>query len=55
VARGLAEFLAGVRRTKIKAGRYKAGWTRLSTGRMKRRVAASMVRTRMGTRGGGRA
>jgi hypothetical protein len=28
----LAEFLAGVRRTSIKAGRYKAGWTRLSAG-----------------------
>ena len=28
----LAEFLAGKRRTSIEAGRYKAGWTRLSTG-----------------------
>jgi len=55
--RRLAEFLAGVRRTKIKAGRYKAGWMRLSTGGRKRRVAASVVgtRTQMGTRGGGRA
>ena len=47
------EFLAGVRRTKIEAGRYKAGWTRLSTGGMKRRVAVSVVRTWMGTRGWG--
>ena len=28
----LAEFLAGVRRTSIETGRYKAGWTRLSAG-----------------------
>ncbi len=56
-ARRLAEFLAGVRRTKIKDRRYKAGWTRLSMGGRKRRVAALVVgtRTRMGTRGGGRA
>jgi hypothetical protein len=31
-ARRLAEFLAGVRRTKIKAGRYTVGWTRLNAG-----------------------
>ena len=36
----LAEFLAGVRRTSIEAGRYKAGWMRLSTGGRKRRAAA---------------
>ena len=36
----LAEFLAGVRRTSIEAGRYKAGWTRLSAGGRKRRAAA---------------
>jgi hypothetical protein len=30
--------LAGVRRTKIKAGRYKAGWMRLSAGGRKRGV-----------------
>ena len=36
----LAEFLAGGRRTSIKAGRYKAGWwTRLSAGGRKRRAA----------------
>jgi hypothetical protein len=32
VTRRLAGFLAGVRRTKIEAGRYKAGWMRLSAG-----------------------
>jgi len=55
VRRELAEFLAGVRRTKIEAGRYKAGWTRLIMGGRKRRVAASVVGTRTGTRGGGQA
>ena len=35
-ARRLAGFLAGVRRTKIEAGRYKAGWMRLSAGGRKR-------------------
>ena len=35
--------------------RYKAGWTRLSAGGRKRRVAASEVGTQTGTRGGGRA
>ena len=35
----LAEFLAGVRRKSIEAGRYKAGWRRLSVGRRKRRAA----------------
>ncbi len=41
----LAEFLAGVRRTRIEAGRYKAGWrgTRLSTGGRKGRAAASVA------------
>jgi hypothetical protein len=39
----LAEFLVGVRRTSIEAGRYKAGWTRLSAGGRKRRVAASVA------------
>ena len=37
--RRLAEFLEGVRRTKIEAGRYKAGWMRLSAGGRKRRAA----------------
>ena len=36
VTRRLAGFLARVRRMKIEAGRYKAGWMRLSTGRRKR-------------------
>jgi hypothetical protein len=35
--------------------RYKAGWRRLSAGGRKRRVAASVVGTQTGTRGGGRA
>jgi hypothetical protein len=35
--RRLAEFLAGVRRMKIEARRYKAGWTRLSAVGRKRR------------------
>ena len=39
----LTEFLAGVRRTSIKAGRYKVGWMRLSAGRRKRRAAASVA------------
>ena len=37
--RRLAEFLAGVRRTKIEAGRYEVGWMRLSAGGRKRRAA----------------
>ncbi len=36
----LTEFLVGVRRTSIKAGRYNAGWMRLSAGGRKRRAAA---------------
>jgi len=47
----LAEFLAGVRRTGIKAGRYKAGWTRLSAGGRKRRVAAVAAGPGTGSRG----
>ena len=46
-------FLAGVRRTKIEAGRYKAGWMKLSAGRRKRGAAASVAGTRTGPRGGG--
>jgi hypothetical protein len=53
--RRLVGFLAGVRRTKIEAGRYKAGWMRLSAGGRKRGVAASVAGTRRGPRGGGRA
>ena len=52
-ARRLAEFLAGVRRTKIKAGRYKAGWTRLSMGGRKRRATALVVETQTGSQGRG--
>jgi hypothetical protein len=49
VARRLAEFLAGVRWTKIEAGRYKkAGWTRLSAGGRKRRATSSVVKTQTG-------
>ena len=53
--RRLVGFLAGVRRTKIEAGRYKAGWMRLSAGGRKRGVAALVAGTRRGPRGGGRA
>jgi len=35
-ARRLAGFLAGVRRTKIEAGKYKVGWMKLSAGGRKR-------------------
>ena len=50
----LAEFLAGVRRTSIEAGRYKAGWwTRLSAGRRKRRAAAVAAGPGTGSRGRG--
>ena len=45
--------LAGVRRTKIEAGRYKVGWMRLSAGRRKRGVAASVAGTRTGSQGPG--
>ena len=52
-ARRLAELLAGVWSTMIEAGRYRAGWTRLSAGRRKRRAATLAVETRMGSRGRG--
>ena len=45
------EFLTGVRRTKIEARRYKAGWTRLSAGGRKRRATASVVETQTGSQG----
>ena len=45
--------LAGVRRTSIEAGRYKAGWTRLSTGGRKRRAKALAAGTGMGSQGWG--
>ena len=54
-ARRLAEFLAGVRRTKIEAGRYTAGWTRLKAGGRRRRATASWSRPGRGPRGGGQA
>jgi hypothetical protein len=41
--RRLAEALAGVRRTSIEAGRFKAGWTRLSAGGRKRRAKGESV------------
>ena len=52
-ARRLTELLAGVWSTMIKAGRYRAGWTRLSVGRRKRRVAALVAGTGMGSLGHG--
>jgi hypothetical protein len=51
--RRIAEFLAGVRRTKIEARRYKAGWARLSAGGRKRRATAPVVETRTGSQGHG--
>ncbi len=51
--RRLAEFLAGVRRTKIEAGRFTAGWTRLNAGGRRRRVTVLVVKTRMGSQGRG--
>jgi len=42
-----------VRRTSIEAGRYKAGWTRLSAGGMKRRVKVLAAGTGTGSRGRG--
>jgi hypothetical protein len=47
-ARRLAELLAGVWSTMIEAGRYRAGWTRLSAGRRKRRAAALAAGTATG-------
>ena len=47
------EALAGVRRTSIEAGRYKAGWTRLSAGGRKRRAKASAAGTGTGSQGRG--
>jgi hypothetical protein len=52
-ARRLVEALAGVRRTSIEAGRYKAGWTRLSAGGRKRRAKASAAGTGTGSQGQG--
>ena len=52
-ARKLMELLAGVRRTSIEAGRYKVGWTRLSTGERKRRAAESAAGTGKGSLGRG--
>jgi hypothetical protein len=52
-ARRLVGFLAGVRRKKIEAGRYKAGWMKLSAGGRKRGVAALMAGTRTGSQGWG--
>ncbi len=46
-------FLAGVRRTKIEAGRYKAGWMKLSAGGRKRGAAALVAGTRTGSQGWG--
>jgi len=43
----------GVRRTKIEAGRYKAGWMRPSTGGRKRGAAALVAGTRWGSQGWG--
>ena len=40
-----------MRRTSIEAGRYKVGWTRLSTGERKRRAAAVAAGPRTGLRG----
>jgi len=42
-----------VRRTKIEAGRYKAGWMRLSVGGRKRGAAALVAGTRAGSQGWG--
>ncbi len=53
MARGLVGFLVGVRRMKIEAGRYKAGWMRLSAGGRKRRAAALVAGTRTGSQGRG--
>ena len=55
VARRLAEFLAGVRRTKIEDGMHKdkAGCMRLSAGGRKRGAAASVAGTRAGSQGWG--
>ena len=52
-AKRLVGYLAGVRRTKIEAGRYKAGWMRLSAGGRKRGVAALVAGTRKGSQGWG--
>jgi len=45
--------LVGVRRTKIEAGRYKAGWMRLSAGGRKRGAVALVAGTRRGSKGWG--
>jgi len=42
-----------VRRTKIEAGRYKAGWMRLSAGGRKRGAAALVAGTRTRSQGWG--
>jgi len=51
--RRLAGFLVGVRRTKIEAGRYKAGWMRHSAGGRKRGAAVLVAGTRTGSHGWG--
>ena len=51
--RRLAGFLAGVRRTKIEAGRSQAGWMRLSAGGRKRVAAAPVAGTCTGSQGKG--
>jgi hypothetical protein len=51
VLRRLVGFLAGVRRTKIEARRYKMGSMKLSVGGRKRGVAALVAGTRMGSQG----
>ena len=53
VLRRLVGFLAGVRRTKIEARRYKAGSMKLSVGGRKRGAAAFVAGTRMGSQGWG--
>ena len=53
VLRRLVGFLAGVRRTKIKAGRYKVGWMKLSACGRKRGAAVLVAGTRTGSQGWG--
>ena len=52
-ARRLAELLAGVWSTMIEAGTYRAEWMKLSAGRRKRRAAALVAGTGMGSLGHG--
>ena len=51
--RRLVGFLAGVRRTKIEARRYKARWMRLSAGGRKRGAAALVAGICTGSQGWG--